>query len=107
MVADQLEIYDMLGVEPGQITITAVEVASWGAELIVNCKYEGGRPFQLLFDDCQSIQWDMHSSPGEQDAAEVMGLFLGEADHKEAGIIYTDLFEIAVRYGTFDLVKDW
>jgi hypothetical protein len=106
-MADQNEIYDMLGVEPGRTVILGVQVGTWGAELIVNCSYDD-QPFQLHFDECQSIQWDVHGEPTDQDReVDLIGLFLGEEDHQEAGIIYTDLFEIAVRYGTFTLVKDW
>jgi hypothetical protein len=110
MTTDHLECFELLGVEPGRMTVRDVQVSAWGSEVLISCAYEGDgpRPFQLLFEECSSIQWDVHGNLDDPDTdAELMGLFLGEEAHREAAIIYAEPFEIAVLYGSFTLIKDW
>ncbi len=110
MNTDQLEIFDLLGVEPGTLSVAGVQINTWGREVLIDCVYEDGspRPFQLLFEACSSIQWDVHGEPSDDDrTAELMGLFLGEEEHRTASIVYTDLFELSVLYGSFTLLKEW
>jgi hypothetical protein len=110
MTTDQLEIFDLLGVEPGTLSVSGVQVNTWGREVLIDCVYDDGgpRPFQLLFEACSSLQWDVHGEPSDDDhAAELMGLFLGEEENRVASIVYTDLFELSVLYGSFTLLKDW
>jgi hypothetical protein len=107
--ADQHEIFELLDVDvdSGKIVITGVQLPTWGKEVLVECAYEG-KPFHLLFDGCTSIQWDTYGQPDEEDKiVEVVGIFLGDESHQESAIICSDIFEIAVLYDTFTLVKDW
>jgi len=109
---DHNEIFELLDVEPGKITITNIQITTWGCDVVVECRYEGeGKrqgPFQLLFEDVRSIQWDVHTKADEQDkVSEVAGLFPGQDGHAESAIIYTDIFELTILYGGFTLVKDW
>ncbi len=107
MTTNQDEIFDLLGVEAGALTIQRVEISLWGTEVQLDCAYEND-PFQLLFEDVRSIQWDVRGHPDERDEhADIAGIFLGEKDHHEAAIIVTDVCEIAVLYGNLLLVKAW
>ncbi|GAB4545159.1 MAG: hypothetical protein OHK0023_03030 [Anaerolineae bacterium] len=103
----QDEIFEMLGVAPSTLNINAVQITEWGTTLQLDCLYED-KPFQVVFEDCKSIQWDVRGHPDERDtSAEVAGLFLGQSEHRESAIIVTDVCEIAVQYGELMLLKTW
>jgi len=106
-MSDPSEIFDLLGVEPGVLTINAVQISSWGGEVQLDCTYES-RAFQLVFEDCRSIQWDVRGHPDERDTrADVIGLLLGEEEHHESAIVVTDTFELVILYGEMLLIKAW
>ncbi len=105
MTADQNEIFELLGVEKGKLTLQRVEISTWGTEVQLDCAYEGD-PFQLVFEEVRSLQWDVRGYPDERDEyADIIGLLLGEGDHHEAAIIVTDVCEIAILYGNMLLLK--
>ncbi|MBO9309027.1 MAG: hypothetical protein J7551_04495 [Chloroflexi bacterium] len=107
MAADHTEIFELLGVEVGALTIQRVEISLWGTEVQLDCAYEG-RPFQILFEDVRSLQWDVRGHPDERDEhAELIGIFLGERDHRASAIIVTDVCEIAILYGDMMILKEW
>lgn len=107
------EIFDMLGVEPGNLNITNVHITNWGTDVQLDLEYrpadeQPAQPFQLVFEDCRSLTWDVHDYSDEQDVTTiVLGLFLGEGQHQESAIIYTDIFELSVQYGEMLVVKRW
>jgi hypothetical protein len=107
MTADHTEIFELLGVEVGALTVQRVEISLWGTEVQLDCAYEGN-PFQIVFEDVRSVQWDVRGYPDERDEhADLIGIFLGERDHRESAIIVTDVCEIAVLYGDMMILKEW
>jgi hypothetical protein len=107
MTADHTEIFELLGVEIGALTVQRVEISVWGTEVQLDCAYEGN-PFQILFEDVRSLQWDVRGYPDERDEhADLIGIFLGERDHRGSAIIVTDVCEIAVLYGNMMILKTW
>ena len=50
-------------------------------------------PHKLTFRDCQDI-WTVHDSeePHEKET-DLLGITLGENEHRESALIYTDIFE--------------
>ncbi|HRE48776.1 MAG TPA: hypothetical protein PLD47_13705 [Aggregatilineales bacterium] len=100
------EFFDLLGVEPGALTITAVTISGWGTELTIDGEYEGDQPFQCLFEEVSSLQWDAYHEPDDNETTvSVVGVFVGEDDHRAAALVYTDLFELSILYGTLSVVK--
>ncbi len=109
---DRNEIFELLEVEPGRMVVTNIQITTWGCDVVIECRYEGEGPrkgpFQLLFEDCHSIQWDVHTKADDQDKiSEIAAVFLGQDDYTESAIVYTDIFELTVLYGRFTIVKDW
>jgi hypothetical protein len=105
MSQDLTEIFELLGTDPGKISIYRINVNTWGADVVIECQYEEGRTFQLLFEECKSIQWDMYATPDAQDkTADIVGILLGAGNYQASAIIYTDLFELSILYGDFALI---
>ncbi len=102
--------YNLLGL--GELTslVTNVKVSRWGAEVLVECLYDpmGDRiPYSLIFKDCREIGWNVHDEEevGEP-LADLIGIHLGEDAHRKPAVIHTDIFEIAILYGSFRVEKD-
>jgi hypothetical protein len=102
--------YNLLGL--GELTslVTNVKVSLWGAEVLVECLYDpmGDRiPYSLIFQDCREIGWNVHDEEeiGEP-LADLIGIHLGEDSHRKRAVIHTDIFEIAILYGSFRVEKD-
>lgn len=99
--------YNLLGL--GELTsqVTNVKVSLWGAEVLLECVYDptGNRlPYQLTFQECREIRWDVHDSEAAQDLeADLIGISLGEDAHRKPAVIHTDIFEISLLYGSFSL----
>jgi hypothetical protein len=102
--------YNLLGL--GELTslVTNVKVSLWGAEVLVECLYDpmGDHiPYSLIFQDCREIGWNVHDEEevGEP-LADLIGIHLGEDSHRKRAVIHTDIFEIAILYGSFRVEKD-
>ncbi len=107
MTADHTEIFELLGVEQGALTLQRVEISLWGTEVQLDCAYKEA-PFQLVFEDVRSLQWDVRGHPDEHDErADIFGILLGEREHRQAAIIVTDVCEIAILYGEMMILKEW
>lgn len=71
-----------------------------------------GSDFELVFENCLEIQWHVdeyaHEEP-ENDIlqADVIGMDIGEGEHKKPAAITTDLFEVLIKYDKFSIHKDW
>ncbi|CAG0981605.1 MAG: hypothetical protein IAE83_15580 [Anaerolinea sp.] len=101
------EIFELLGVDPGELTLSKVNITNWGTEAVTECAYQG-RPFQLFFEGVKSIQWDAYAESDEQETLlRVMGLLLGADAHRASALIYTELFELSILYSQMTLVKNW
>lgn len=103
--------YTSLGLGPAPSLITALHVSRWGTDVRVVCSYDpqnSRRPYELHFQNCRRIQWDVHDAEGAEDeSAELIGLLLGEGGHGAPAILTTDIFELQILYGSFHLRKDW
>jgi hypothetical protein len=101
--------YLLLGL--GELTslVTGVRVSAWGSVLTVECVYAPGDrnlPYQLIFEDCQAIQWDVLEAQSVGDVeADLIGISLGKEEHQAPAIIHTDIFEVSVTYGSFRLER--
>ena len=101
------EIFDLLGVDPGELTLSRFSITNWGTEAIADCAYQE-RPFQLLFEGVKSIQWDTYEETDELETLlRVVGLLLGADSHRASALIYTELFELSILYGQMTLIKAW
>jgi hypothetical protein len=46
-----------------------------------------------------------HPEDVQEPEADLIGIHLGEAAHRKAALIHTDIFEISILYGSFSIHK--
>jgi hypothetical protein len=109
------EIFEALNLARGAWLINELTVNQWGIELTIHALYdpeEADTQFQITFKDCRKTVWDafdVEDAIAENNAlqADVIGMDIGEAQHRKPAVITTDLFEIAITYGELVIQKDW
>ena len=104
--------YHLLGLGDFTSVVTEVQVRLWGSEVSIQCLYDPAtcQPYSLLFTDCREIRWNVHDSGAIRDSeANLIGFLLGQEDHQQPAVITTDIFEIFILYGRFEIkrVADW
>lgn len=100
--------YHLLGLGGLTSLITNIKVSLWGNEVLFECLYnpEAPSPYVMVFKDCREMRWDVHDPEEVQDTfADLIGFHLGEDNHREPALIYTDIFEISLLYGSFTIHK--
>lgn len=86
----------------GAWLITAVKLNKWGRELV----FEAFMPpqpetaFRLIFTNCTHLYWealsDKEPHPSEAFIADVIGMDMGEPQHRRQAVITTTLFEVGL-----------
>jgi hypothetical protein len=115
-MATQVEtigIFEALDLARGAWLLGRIGQRRWGHELTFHALYDPEEPhttFRLVFKDCRKIVWDAFGIEDETDEndiqqADVLGMDIGEPQHRKPAIITTDLFEIAVSYGELLIEK--
>ena len=88
--------------------VTGVVVTKWGAEVTFSFLYALQQPYQLVFHDCRELQWDVHSAEDvDEEIANLIGIALGEKGHVKAAVVTTDIFELSILYGSWEVQKSW
>jgi len=103
--------YDVLvelGLAPS--LITAIHVSQWGSEVTVACLYDSDtarRPYRLVFHACDNLHWEVGNPDALCDAeADFIDFAVGVKDGRTVAIIETDIFELVMSYGSYDLEQD-
>jgi len=101
--------YTSLGLGDLTSLVTDIQIKQWGTELWLHCVYDpiGERvPYELIFQDCWQLRWEIHDSDASSDLeADLIGITLGQNDHRQVAIIHTDIFELSLLYGNVSLRK--
>lgn len=101
--------YHRLGLGSASSLVRSIRITDWGATIMVDCIYDpiGVRKrFQLLFRDCSQARIDvMPDAPKHEQEADLIGIRLGEDNHRLPAVLTTDLFELHVSYGQFQCIK--
>lgn len=100
--------YHLLGLGNLTSLVTGVQVRRWGGEVTFRCLYDPSsrQPYLLIFTDCREIDWNVHeASATEQSEADLIGILLGKDKHRQAAVITTNIFEVSVLYGQFEIRK--
>jgi hypothetical protein len=103
--------YELLGLGPATSLVTSVAVDKWGSEVLISCLYDplgSRRPYQLLFEDCHDVRWEVIRPEDVKDLeANLIGFSIDLQGHRHAAVIHTDIFELTILYGNFAVRKDW
>ncbi len=105
-----LEDLKPLGLGNFTSLVTSVQVSLWGNEFLLECVYNPIKrsPYKFVFQDCREIRWEVRSPEDVQESeADLIDLQLGEGNHRKPAVIYTDIFEILILYGSFRVEKEW
>ncbi len=106
----QTKNYQFLDVGPYTSLVTDVLITKWGSEVLVSCLYDplgATKPYQVLFTGCTNLRWEVHSPEYVQDAeADVLGFEL-RSEARDHALIHTDIFELAIWYGGYEVLKEW
>jgi hypothetical protein len=119
---DKAKLIDALGlVSGGDFTITGIELAQWGRDLIFECCYrtvslQAGPDepvlFRLVFHDCREIKYKVYAHIGAHEqgqvtpTADVAELALGHGNHRRDANILTNHFGVTISYGEIIIEKD-
>ena len=90
--------------------ITGMSFSLWGNIFTFECVYDpiDRKPYKMTFLDCRDINWHIHSpEDAEDDEADVIDIQLVKQNNKKTTIIYTDIFELSMTYGSIRIEKDW
>lgn len=94
--------YHKLGLGSYTSIVTGVALSEWGRTLIIACMYNPGgeeRPYAIIFQGCSHIGWEiLADEQTDGDSTELLGIDLGDAQHRRPAQINTDTFELIVRY---------
>jgi hypothetical protein len=86
--------------------ITDVRVVEWGRQVIVEALDDPltrNRLF-LVFRDCRDLHWSLHGDESVAETeADVIGFCTGKGRHREPAVLTTDLFELAIHYGSLEV----
>lgn len=108
---NKTQIYDLLELRTGSLTLDAVQLNRWGSEIIIDCRHRyppEEKAFRLIFNDCRGIEWSVIKSDiGEGEAAQVLTHDLGAGQHTRPARFATVLAEILITYGDMVIEKDW
>lgn len=88
--------------------VTGVQILKWGTEVRVECLDDpiDRQPYTLVFKNCREVQWQVYKSNYLQDTeADLIGVLLGKDMYQERAIVTTDIFEVSVLYGSFEVQK--
>jgi hypothetical protein len=107
-----IDAISALKLEQGGWLITQVESKLWGRNLVFHALYDVTQPhtqFTLTFHDCYRVQWELIDREVDEREihADVMGMDLGQDQHRKSAVINARIFEIAITYGEMVIEKDW
>lgn len=102
-----LEELNLVNLQEFTSLITNIKLLAFGNELELECIYDPQGiklPYQLYFQDCNEIQLSLHSPENSHDLeADIIDFQLGQEQHQKPAIIYTDIFELLISYGTLQI----
>jgi hypothetical protein len=106
-MSDENTIYQLLGVPPLDLYVEEVYLSLSSRKVLFGCIYdvvEQRRPFQLVFQGCREIKWEVYQDiDSEESCTWLVGILLGMPDYQKPAIITTDHFEIHLLYERWKL----
>ncbi len=101
-------LWELLNLPPGSVYIEHVYLSHVGSTLTLNCKafgeaYPKGKPFQIQFRNCRDIRWEAVDPNAGEEAAEALGVYLGEHAHHKPAVVYTGATEMTVLYNEINV----
>ena len=105
-----MDIYAWLEIPPdSELYVVHIEVADWGAGLIVTCLYrtpeEEQRHFRVCFIHCREVIWRAFP-PADQPETPVLRLLdinLGEGKFRKEAQFLTEHFKVTARYDSVEI----
>lgn len=101
---DQHKITDILNLPPGSlITLTSLQVALWGQDLLFDGESEAV-PFRLILRDCRDVRWQLYAHMQVEGRppfppANIANFSAGRDQHRSPLRLLTDYFGLSVSYG--------
>lgn len=105
-------IHKVLGLDPGHIAVTAIQVNAWGSEVVFDCIYEyppRKLAFRLIFSDCRSIEWFVQRDGNRARDTAISQLIthdLGAGRHERTARMATVMAEVIISYGNLKVERD-
>ncbi len=93
----------------GAWLINRVDVNYAAQRLEISANWDEEREFQLIFTRFHIIYWQTFEDdydPGTF-SVDVIGMEIGERDHRRPAVLTTDQFELSVSYGELEIQKAW
>ncbi len=101
--------YHLLGLGNFTSLIKRIDVKLWGKEVMIHCLYDpvARQPYVLIFKNCREIHWNIYGEDADLQASEtdLIGFLLGRDNYRKPATINTNLFELSVLYGDFEIQK--
>jgi hypothetical protein len=95
-------------IEQALSVITDLQIMDWGRKVIVEGLDDplNRSRLQIVIGDCRELHWSLQveATLGETEA-DVIGVCPGKDLHREPAVLTTDLFELAIRYGSVEVLR--
>ncbi len=102
--------YLFLDLGPYASLVTDVRVGRWGTEVVVSCVYDplGARkPYEVILSGCRRVEWSLIDAELVHELeADIIGFEL-VAEARDHAVMSTDIFELAVWYDKYEVIRDW
>ena len=98
--------YGQLGLGGLTSLIKDVKLSAWGNRVTLECLYnpEAPYPYLIVFDDCREVDWSLHDLDNLQEPfADLIGIHLGCGNHQRKALIHTDIFDLSLLYGNWQV----
>ncbi|MEC4896182.1 MAG: hypothetical protein SAL07_25380 [Oscillatoria sp. PMC 1051.18] len=105
-----MDDFSLLGFGDFTSLITKIDINFWGTQVAINCVYDPDvqLPYQFVFSKCRKIEWTLLFPEGANDIeADIIDFQLGKKLHKQPAFFHTDIFDLIILYGSFELKKNW
>jgi hypothetical protein len=100
--------YHLLGLGSAASNIVGLELSELGQKLLVRGLYDPHlrKPFEMVFTECRELHLECFSDdPRPELETPLIGIYLGQKEHRGPAVITTSAFELSVLYGEFLLAK--
>ncbi|MFZ4814380.1 MAG: hypothetical protein ACOYL5_07585 [Phototrophicaceae bacterium] len=101
-------LWALLNTAAGEVFLRRIWLDCAANVLVLECNLTANghqNSFRLRFTDCRDLHWQANMPDTSGGDLPALGLFLGQARHHRAAVIYTGGTEMSVLYGQLELER--
>lgn len=96
-------LWQLVNLTPGELYVQNVKISHIESTLTLECRafhntYPKGKAINITFKNCRDIRWQAVDPHAGEEAAQALGVYLGEQQHGKPAVVYTGATEMSVLY---------